>query len=521
MRSLSFLSLFVVGAILFSSGCEGKHSITIISAPRLVADFEATPTNGTAPLTVAFTDLSTGNINTWEWDFDNNGTVDSNEQNPQWTYDKAGWYSVKLTVTGPLGSDTESKEMYIQVANNLWYVDGTVGGSGDGTSWETAFMTIAEGITAAGDYDLVLVADGTYNEIDLTFNGKKIYLKGVDHHTAGEHPVIDCRQAGRGFYFGSDETRDSAIDNFTIRGGEVNDAYGGAVFCESSSPTITNCIFCDNKVTDVDGEWGNDLGGAICCWSNSSPTIRDCIFIGNSARYGGAVYCSWSNPIITNCTFLDNSAGWDGGAILCYSHSNPTITNCAFNGNSARDDSGAICCWGNCSPTIVNCSFTENSAIDEGGAIECDSSYPTIINCAFSGNSAGYGGAIFCERSSTPILNNCVLWGNSATSGNEICIWDLGSFCTLNYCCVDNTGYGGETGNIDDSNNCIFTDPLFVDAAGGNLRLQSGSPCIDAGDNGYINGVDKDLDGNPRIVDGDDPPDGVATVDIGAYEYQP
>ena len=28
-------------------------------------------------------------------------------------------------------------------------------------------------------------------------------------------------------------------------------------------------------------------------------------------------------------------------------------------------------------------------------------------------------------------------------------------------------------------------------------------------------------DGNPRIVDGNDPPDGVMTVDIGAYEYQP
>jgi hypothetical protein len=45
----------------------------------------------------------------------------------------------------------------------------------------------------------------------------------------------------------------------------------------------------------------------------------------------------------------------------------------------------------------------------------------------------------------------------------------------------------------------------------GNLRLQSNSPCINAGNNVYVSGT-TDLDGRPRIVGG--------TVDIGAYEYQ-
>ncbi|AAM05168.1 DUF2341 domain-containing protein [Methanosarcina acetivorans] len=79
-----------------------------------VANFTANATSGTTPLTVQFTDIST-NATSWSWDFENDGTGDSTGQNPAHTYDEAGTYSVKLTVTNTAGSDSEVKTDYITV----------------------------------------------------------------------------------------------------------------------------------------------------------------------------------------------------------------------------------------------------------------------------------------------------------------------------------------------------------------------------------------------------------------------
>ncbi len=78
------------------------------------ADFSATPTSGCAPLTVNFTDQSTGDIDSWSWDFGDGGT--SSAQNPSYTYNTVGTYTVTLTVTGPGGSDTATKTDYITVS---------------------------------------------------------------------------------------------------------------------------------------------------------------------------------------------------------------------------------------------------------------------------------------------------------------------------------------------------------------------------------------------------------------------
>jgi PKD repeat protein len=77
------------------------------------ADFSATPTEGNAPLHVAFSDQSTGDSAEWAWDFGDGGS--SSEQNPSHTYTTPGSYTVALTVTGIGGTDTETKTAYINV----------------------------------------------------------------------------------------------------------------------------------------------------------------------------------------------------------------------------------------------------------------------------------------------------------------------------------------------------------------------------------------------------------------------
>ncbi len=71
--------------------------------PVSVANFDASPTSGERPLTVYFTDLSTGSNTSWLWVF---GDGDSSSvQHPVHTYNESGTFSVSLTVSGPYGSD--------------------------------------------------------------------------------------------------------------------------------------------------------------------------------------------------------------------------------------------------------------------------------------------------------------------------------------------------------------------------------------------------------------------------------
>jgi len=154
--------------------------------------------------------------------------------------------------------------------------------------------------------------------------------------------------------------------------------------------------------------------------------------------------------------------------------------------------------------------FMGNIADANGGALCNRNAAPRLINCTFSRNGAAAGGGMANEGDSRPTVANCIFWGDTP---DEIVSLDGTDATTVTY--SDIQGGRPGVGNID-------ADPLFVDAQW-NLCLQSGSPCVDAGDNSVTGLPETDLAHRPRLVDNPDRPDtGSGTpplVDMGAIEW--
>ena len=90
-------------------------TITVLEKPVFpVANFSSNVTQGYAPLSVQFTDLSK-NATAWNWDFENDGIVDSTYKNSVHTYTVPGYYTVNLTAINANG--TASKLSAIAVFN--------------------------------------------------------------------------------------------------------------------------------------------------------------------------------------------------------------------------------------------------------------------------------------------------------------------------------------------------------------------------------------------------------------------
>ncbi|MDP2895855.1 MAG: choice-of-anchor Q domain-containing protein, partial [bacterium] len=115
----------------------------------------------------------------------------------------------------------------------------------------------------------------------------------------------------------------------------------------------------------------------------------------------------------------------------------------------------------------------------------------------------GYGGGLQSCESGT--IRNCIIWGNTAPEGPEL-IWSSAP----GYSRVGGADPGFVDADRPDNNPLTWEDNDY--------HLAPGSPCIDKGRNQDWMWTAFDLDGNERIIDGDE--DGSYVVDIGAYEYK-
>ena len=255
--------------------------------------------------------------------------------------------------------------------------------------------------------------------------------------------------------------------------------YGG--FPNTGNPTLTDRNWATNP-TILSGNIGNtgvDTDNTYRVINNNftsgSPLNNTAIldgFIvekgyangGFPLSLGGGMWNANAAPLVRNCVFRNNFAVAGGG--MFNADAQPTISNCLF---------------------LNNTTTSEGAGIANGGG----TASTKIMNCTFYGNT----GLNTINNQSNVTITNSIVWGNGGGISNG----------TVTYSNVQG-GFSG-TGNLN-------TDPRFVNAGGGDFRLQQCSPAIDNGTNS--NAPTTDFVGNTRPFNAT----GVSNADMGAYEYQ-
>lgn len=296
------------------------------------------------------------------------------------------------------------------------------------------------------------------------------------------------------------------------QGGDGGVGHGGGFYGDAaSSTTLFNCRLSHNSASGgiggggggarnggAGGAGGMGQGGGICCSSLSLLSSTNGITDNNTVAGGdgGSGGDGYNGG--------DGGTGSDGqgGAAYCDSSSSVTLQNCTIYGQACTGGQG-----GRGGVGAVSTGTDGADGMGKGGGAYCAGDLSTVLrNTIFSSNQAF---AIYEGREgATPLMQNDLFHANSDGAyrrfdGEEIPDVNIGQL----------NGTNGASGNISGN-------PLFADAAVGDLHILSNSIAIDMGSS--INAPRTDADGLPRPIDfqgiGEDGPG--EGFDIGAYEYQ-
>jgi predicted outer membrane repeat protein len=303
-----------------------------------------------------------------------------------------------------------------------------------------------------------------------------------------------------------------------------------------SQMTITGTSFSGNQANS---------GGALhnyCLGGTGTVMVNGATFNNNAVTFsGGAVrnYCelngSTGNVTLMGCMFTGNQSGGLGGAVsnqaLKGGVGNLTATACRFESNTAVQRGGAVCATGTTrsaaypgtavNTTVTNSLFFANTATQRGGAVynEGISGAPstmTLINNTVANNTSVAGAALYnaapVALTASVQLTNNIFWNNTCSDTTSRPFHNIGAGAGITAAnnSLQRSGFADNetgTGTFVNNGGNLDGDPLFVNLALGDLHLQSGSTCVDAGTGVALT---VDFDGNARVQ-------GTA-VDMGAYE---
>ncbi|MDP8204834.1 MAG: T9SS type A sorting domain-containing protein, partial [Candidatus Tenebribacter mawsonii] len=325
-------------------------------------------TEGPVYLGVQFSNTSfpaTG-IDSWEWDFDGDGTFDSTEENPYHLYTEPGVYDVTLKI------EVDGEFAEITVAG---YITATDGSSVSGTlsgAWIPEFNPYV----ITGDIDiaagnLLSIQSGVELQFDtdvqFTVNG----LLVADASSTRSEPIIftsDTSWGGIRFF--------NTLEDNILANCEISKAAVSAIKVEGDSQVdVIGCKIYDNNTTSL---------AAIEIIGSENVVISQNIIANNtSTSNAGAISCTASTLEITNNIVVNNSGQW--GAFSFKNDSNVILTNNTIANNLSTNTTPYMIFLLNSVPVITN------SIIIDNGEVYFPQSTPEITYSCITGGFAGEG----------------------------------------------------------------------------------------------------------------------------------
>jgi parallel beta-helix repeat protein len=247
------------------------------------------------------------------------------------------------------------------------------------------------------------------------------------------------------------------VTNCTVSGNSIYNSPAG-VYCRVTG-TATSLVQ-GNLITGNANTYGTGSGGGLYLDGNGAQLALNNAIVGNSAGYGAGLYTNGANFTAASNLIANNSTTQLGSGV----------------------GAGAYIYQG--TGYLINNTIASNTSAPGGdaGGVMADGTTLTLANNIVALNQVG---GIAKNAGATLSLRNNDVFNNA----------------TYQY-----------KGLPDPLGTNVKVDPLFVNVLTSNYHLQSTSPCIDAGDNSYLQSGWVDIDGNPRI--------GGTIVDIGADEYK-
>lgn len=293
------------------NGCSVSGSTTVTISPDPVAAF--TFTNACSGSTIAFTNTSTGTIDSYEWDINNNGTVDYTTQNSSHTFATPGMYDVNLHVTNTDGCTnelTQTVEVFpipapnfqvstVCVGNESEFINSSTIASGSITNWLWDFgdgntsnlQNPTHSYAATGSFNVTLTTtsnNGCVNSITLNAN-------------VINTPVANFNVANQCFYnaFNFQNTSTAGIPNHSWN-------FGDGTTSGQTNPTHTYSAAGEYTVTLI-------IATNSGCGDTISQTVT--AYHQPNAQFSATSVCEGDASVFTdnstvNAVFGDNVTGW-------------------------------------------------------------------------------------------------------------------------------------------------------------------------------------------------------------------